>query len=125
MCRTVSSAASELGSKMVARCSVSVPKTGRIEHNLAKVGVEGSSPFARSNNLLCLQEFLQKATGPCPVAFCFGVHLGSTCADVSGSENQAQGHASNPFHSSLSDFKIVDDRLQSVGHDFEACKRDR
>jgi hypothetical protein len=49
MCRLVSSTASGLGSKMVARCSVSVPRTGRIEHNLAKVGVEGSNPFARSN----------------------------------------------------------------------------
>ena len=29
MCRLVSSAASELGSKMVATCSVSVPRTGR------------------------------------------------------------------------------------------------
>jgi len=48
MCRLVSSAANGLGSKMVARCSVSVPRTGRIEHNLAKVGVEGSNHFARS-----------------------------------------------------------------------------
>jgi hypothetical protein len=46
--RLVSSAATGLGSKMVARCSVSVPRTGRMEHNLAKVGVEGSNPFARS-----------------------------------------------------------------------------
>ena len=48
MCWLVSSAASGLGSKMVAGCSVSVPRAGRMEHNLAKVGVEGSSPFARS-----------------------------------------------------------------------------
>ena len=47
-CWLMSSAASRLGSKMVARCSVSVPRTGRVEHDLAKVGVEGSSPFARS-----------------------------------------------------------------------------
>ena len=31
-----------------------------VEHNLAKVGVEGSNPFARSNNIKCLSR-LQKA----------------------------------------------------------------
>jgi hypothetical protein len=38
MCWLVSSTANGLGSKMVARCSVSVPRTGRIERNLDLVG---------------------------------------------------------------------------------------
>jgi hypothetical protein len=43
ICQPVSSAAKGLGSKMFSLCSVN-----REEHNLAKVGVEGSNPFARS-----------------------------------------------------------------------------
>jgi hypothetical protein len=35
MCRLVSLAASELGSKMVARCSVSVPRTAGIERPIS------------------------------------------------------------------------------------------
>jgi hypothetical protein len=53
MCRLVSSAATGLGSKMVARCSVSVRYRSGSENpeglsTTAKVGVEGSNPFARS-----------------------------------------------------------------------------
>ena len=49
-----------------------------MEHNLAKVGVEGSNPFARSNNLLCFEELFTKKPSASAGGFCLGVHLGST-----------------------------------------------
>jgi hypothetical protein len=33
---------------MFSLCSMIDPATEKVEHNLAKVGVEGSNPFARS-----------------------------------------------------------------------------
>ena len=49
-----------------------------VEHDLAKVGVEGSNPFARSKKPICFGALLRLATGFSPVAFFCGVHLGST-----------------------------------------------
>ena len=42
------------------------------EPNLAKVGVEGSNPFARSNTCPSFQGYLQKAVGLVRRLFCFG-----------------------------------------------------
>src|SRR5205807_3906916 len=54
-----------------------------VEHDLAKVGVEGSSPFARSRTSPFFKALLQKATGLAWWRFVFGVHLGSTEINVS------------------------------------------
>jgi hypothetical protein len=37
------------GERMIAPASAQSGRSSGVEHNLAKVGVEGSNPFARSN----------------------------------------------------------------------------